>query len=111
MRQCSLVLVRTALGSRMPVPEFLLLVLIQHISSHLLKPQFCKHNLPRSRPSLLPHHRNTKLLLALTSPISKAIILSQSQNFTFDTPYARLYSSNGGSMMIVSNLQLSCFKS
>ena len=66
MRQCSLVLVRTALGSRMPVPEFLLLVLIQHMSSHLLKPQFWRHSRPRSRPSLEPHHRNTKLRLELT---------------------------------------------
>ena len=62
MRQCSLVRQNTALGSVIDLSLFLALVLIQQMSSHRLNPQFWRHNLPRSSPSLLPHHRNTKLL-------------------------------------------------
>lgn len=75
IRQCSLVLWRTALLSRFLLcPGLLILVRIQHISSHRLKPHFRRQKRPMSNPSLLPHQRNTKLRLAATSPISNSII-------------------------------------
>lgn len=75
IRQCSLVLWSTALLSRFLLcPGLLMLVRIQHMSSHRLKPHFRRQKRPISSPSLLPHHRNTKLRLAATSPISNSII-------------------------------------
>ncbi|KYN06663.1 hypothetical protein ALC62_02321 [Cyphomyrmex costatus] len=44
------------------------------ISSQRRKPHLRRQNRPMSNPSLLPHHKNTKLRLAATSPISNSII-------------------------------------
>ncbi|KYM80090.1 hypothetical protein ALC53_09184 [Atta colombica] len=46
----------------------------QTISSQRRKPHLRRQNRPMSNPSLLPHHKNTKLRLAATSPISNSII-------------------------------------
>ena len=92
-------------------PLFFTLVLIQQMSSHRLKPQFWRQRRPRSNPSLDPHHKNMKERGADTSTMSNAMILSQSQNFVFVTPYVRLYSSKGGSIRITSNLAFSCLRS
>ena len=59
-----------------PSPLFLMLVRIQQMSSHRLKPQFWRQSRPRSSPSLEPHHRNTKLRGDDTSAMSSAIIWS-----------------------------------
>lgn len=78
IRQCSLVLWRTALLSRFLLcPGLLILVRIQHMSSHRLKPHFRRQKRPMSSPSLLPHQRNTKLRLAATSPMSNSIICEE----------------------------------
>lgn len=75
IKQCSFVLWRTALLSRFLLcPGLLILVRIQQMSSHRLKPHLRRQKRPISNPSLLPHHRNTKLRLAATSPISNSII-------------------------------------
>lgn len=75
IRQCSFVLCSTALVSRFLLwPGLFMFVRIQQMSSHLLKPHLRRQNLPMSKPSLLPHHKNTKLRLAATSPISNSII-------------------------------------
>lgn len=75
IKQCSLVLWSTALLSKFLLcPGLLMLVRIQQISSHRLKPHLRRQNRPMSNPSLLPHQRNTKLRLAATSPISSSII-------------------------------------
>ena len=71
--------------------------------SYLLNPQFCKQSLPRSNPSDDPHQRKTNDLWAASSPMSRAMILSQSQNLTLVTPQVLAYSSRGGSISITSN--------
>lgn len=42
-----------------------------HLFLYLRNPHFLRHTLPISKPSELPHHKNTKLLCAATSPTSK----------------------------------------
>lgn len=80
-------------------------------TTHLLKPHFLKQTRPISSPSELPHHKNTKLLWAATSPMSRFIIWSHDQNWILVTPMVRWYSSNGGSIKITSNLLFICLRS
>ena len=72
-------------------------------SIYLLNPQFWRHSLPKSSPSDDPHQRKMNERCAANSAMSKAIILSQSQNLTLVTPHVRAYSSRGGSIKITSN--------
>lgn len=108
-------------------PGLLIFVRIQHMSSQRLNPHFFKQDLPMSRPSDDPHHKNTKLLGAAMAPIFKfitcvisiwtkskpenLIILlirkvtcSQDQKSKFVAPIVLWYSSSGGSTRITSNL-------
>lgn len=89
IRQCSFVRWNTAFGSSIfEWPGLLMFVRIQQISSHRRKPHLRKQLRPMSRPSELPHHKNTKLRLAAISLISSAWISSQFQNTRCCVPAA-----------------------
>uniref|UniRef100_A0A182QAG3 Uncharacterized protein n=1 Tax=Anopheles farauti TaxID=69004 RepID=A0A182QAG3_9DIPT len=106
----------TAFGSRIfEWPGESMFVRIQQMSSHRRKPHLRRQLRPMSSPSELPHHRNTKLRWAATSPISSASISSHDQKLR-GAPAAtaappRAYSSSGGSIKITSNLVPSVFRS
>lgn len=66
IKQCSLVLWKTALCSRfLEWPGLLMFVRIQHMSSHLLKPHFFRQSRPMSRPEM----KQFKLARALAIPV------------------------------------------
>nr|CAD7425706.1 unnamed protein product [Timema monikensis] len=92
-------------------PGLLMFVRIQQISSQRRNPHLRRHMRPISNPCDEPHHRNTKLRAAATSPISNCMIWSQLQNFIFVTPIVLWYSSNGGSTKITSNFPFSSLMS
>lgn len=78
---------------------------------YLLNPHFRKHTLPMSNPSELPHHKNTKLRCAATSPTSRFMIWSHDQNCMLVAPIVLWYSSRGGSIRMTSNLLLMVLRS
>lgn len=89
IKQCSFVRWNTAFGSRIfEWPGLLMFVRIQQMSSHRRKPHLRKQLRPISKPSELPHHKNTKLRLAAISLISSAWISSQFQNTRCCAPAA-----------------------
>lgn len=68
MREDTLVCCSTELASWRTVDAFLdgsVFVLIQHMSSHRLKPHFFRQCLPASRPSALPHLQRQNLSFSI----------------------------------------------
>lgn len=108
MRQCSLVWWNTPQASLFVFCCPFLLVFNQHMSSHLRNPHFFNNNLPWSNPSDDPTHNHRKEGLSAIWSIFKSIISSNVQNGLLEVSESvgsrLLYSSQGGSIRITSNL-------